>query len=211
MKQIYDNLWQSERYSMGGVNTHAYLLTREKDNVLFYNSGNAQDLDRIEELGGISYQLLTHRDEVGKSLARIKERFHSQLGSSAKEERFAATVTDVDIVFSDSDTSLDDIQIIHTPGHTDGSVCFYYASPNGKSYLFTGDTLFQSQGKWSTFVLTNSGGSKESLINSLEKLRLFNPNVVLSSAFVGDIAYREMNQQEWNATLDQTILSLTDK
>lgn len=73
MKQLYDDLWQSERYSSGVLNTHAYFLQREQGNVLFYNTGATNDLDPIDELGGISYQLLTHRDEAGASLAGIKK------------------------------------------------------------------------------------------------------------------------------------------
>jgi glyoxylase-like metal-dependent hydrolase (beta-lactamase superfamily II) len=49
---------------------------------------------------------------------------------------------DVDIVMEDGDTiSLEDetIKVLHTPGHTEGSVCFF----SEKSKLvFTGDTIF---------------------------------------------------------------------
>lgn len=51
MKQIYDDVWQSERYSSGILNTDAYLLTRSDGNVLFYKTGLARDLDKITELG----------------------------------------------------------------------------------------------------------------------------------------------------------------
>jgi hydroxyacylglutathione hydrolase len=205
MKQLYDNLWQSERYSSGILNTHAYFLQRKQGNILFYSTGAAKDIDQMDELGGISHQLLTHRDEVGESLAEIKKRFNSQLGIGVLEVSFVGEITSVDLVFNPSDTDLDDIQIIHTPGHTDGSVCYYYSSPNGKSYLFTGDTLFLSNGNWSTFVISNYGGTDAAIIDSLEKLRKLSPDVVISSGFVGKVAYREVTSEEWASAIDYAI------
>lgn len=52
------------------------------------------------------------------------------------------------------------IEVIHTPGHTPGSVCFHV---NGN--LFTGDTLFV--GAVGRTDLT--GGSLDTLLESLEK------------------------------------------
>lgn len=208
MRQFFDNLWQGERYSSGVLNTHAYFLQRKEGNILFYNTGASADLDQIEVLGGIDYQLLTHRDEVGGSLARIKERFNSKLGIGDLEVSFAEEITPVDLSFSATDTILDGIQIIHTPGHTDGSVCYYYAPPDGKSYLFTGDTIFQSNGSWSTFVLSSHGGTNTSLVNSLEKLGELSPDVVMSSGFVGEIAFREVTRPDWVAAIDDAIMKL---
>ena len=70
---------------MGTLNTHAYFLLRPEGNVLFYNTGNDDDLEEITELGGIQFQLLSHRDESGPSLNRIKDRFGSKLCCSALE------------------------------------------------------------------------------------------------------------------------------
>ena len=34
------------------------------------------------------------------------------------------------------------LQVLHTPGHTPGSLCFLLEVPGGPAHLFTGDTLF---------------------------------------------------------------------
>jgi hydroxyacylglutathione hydrolase len=36
-----------------------------------------------------------------------------------------------------------ELEVIHTPGHTPGSVCFEIADPDGGRLLFAGDTLFR--------------------------------------------------------------------
>ena len=157
MRQIESDLWQSTVHQSGILSTHAYFLARRDGNVLFYNTGDDRDLDEIADLGGIRYQLLSHRDESGPSLERIRSRFGSTLCCSALEAPAVARDATVDVILENSDRSLGDIEIIHTPGHTDGSVCFLYPAPNGKAYLFSGDTIFQWNARWATLVLRNAG------------------------------------------------------
>ena len=56
-----------------------------------------------------------------------------------------------------------DLQVRHTPGHTEGSVCLVAES---ERLLFTGDTLFA--GAWGRIDLT--GGSEDQMIDSLSRL-----------------------------------------
>jgi glyoxylase-like metal-dependent hydrolase (beta-lactamase superfamily II) len=56
-------------------------------------------------------------------------------------------------------------EIIETPGHTPGSVCYYF-----EGYLFTGDTVFDK--KFQILGRTDLPlSSKKELLNSLEKLK----------------------------------------
>lgn len=55
MKQIYPDLWQTTAETHGRLTTYAYLLVRESGNVLLYSSGNSEDHDQIESLGGITH------------------------------------------------------------------------------------------------------------------------------------------------------------
>lgn len=190
---------------MGALNTHAYFLRRPDGNVLFYNTGHDADLDQIAELGGIRFQLLSHRDESGLSLKRIKDLFGSRLCCSALEAPVIGKDAQVDIAFQSSDHRLGDVDIIHTPGHTAGSVCFFYKSPYGKSYLFTGDTIFQSDGKWATLFFPQAGGSEAALADSLLRLRNLNPDMVMCSAFVGDVSVVKVTGDEWAQAIDDTI------
>jgi len=209
MKQIAPDLWQSTLYQTAVLNTHAYFLVRPSGNVLFYNPGDDGDLRHIAEHGGVAYQLLTHRNEAGAAQARIRNQFGSKLGCSVIEAPFVSEHGDVDLEFGEGDDCIEDIDIIRTPGHTDGSICFFYRSPHGKAYLFSGDTIFQWNGEWSTFVLPEAGGSEASLAESLKKLRGYSPDMVMSSGYVGDVAYREVTREQWTAALDDNIGRLT--
>lgn len=57
-----------------------------------------------------------------------------------------------------------DLRIIHTPGHTFGSVCVFERK---RKILFSGDTLFAD----GAFGRTDIGGDEEMLWNSLEKIK----------------------------------------
>ena len=209
MKQIEEDLWQSTLHSSGILNTHAYFLRRPKGNVLFYNTGNNGDLDEVEELGGLQCQILSHRDEAAPSLRRIRERFGSKLCCSTLEAPVIDKVARPDILFDPNDRRLDDIDIIHTPGHTEGSLSFFYKSPHGKAYLFTGDTIFLWDGKWATLVLSDAGGSEASLAESLLRLRDLDPDLVMSSGFVGNAALAEVAGGEWQRVIDDSVRRLT--
>jgi len=56
-----------------------------------------------------------------------------------------------------------DLEVLHTPGHTEGSVCLLTASDR---LLFTGDTLFA--GGWGRTDLP--GGSQDQIVDSLARL-----------------------------------------
>ena len=205
MKQLYEDLWQSTRHDAGAYRSHGYLLRCPEGNTLIYSISDEADLDAIEELGGVEHQLLSHRDESGPILNTIRDRFDSKLCCGVLEVPAISADAAVDVAFEASDVSLGEIEIIHTPGHTDGSVCFFYRSPHGKSYLFPGDTFFRNEGQWSIFVIEQAGGSYAELARSLERLRELDPDVVLCSAFVGEEALVEPKAGEWAQAIDARL------
>ena len=106
--------------------------------------------DRIERI------IFTHAhyDHIGgaSSFKNAKIAIHTddaqimETGDSTKSCAFAfgkdLTKTKVDLKLFDSDTiRIDNIalKVIHTPGHTEGSLCLY---DKDKKILFTGDTIF---------------------------------------------------------------------
>ena len=210
MKQLYPDLWQTivDKGSMS-LNTHAYFLQRDQGNVLFYNTSNLEDIQHIERLGGVTYQYLSHRDEAGSSLVEIKQTFNSKLCCDILEEPYVGKFCPVDITFEKVKIHSDTIEIISTPGYTLGGLSYIYSSLYVLRYLFTGDTIFQWDGKWSTLVIEKAGGSTSELIKSLLLLRDVNPNVVICSASIGDTSVVEVTSEEWKLVIDNTIKRLS--
>jgi hydroxyacylglutathione hydrolase len=209
VKQIYPDLWQTgAEHPFPGLTTHAYLLVRDAGNVLFYSSGLKGEYQHIQELGGITHQYLSHRDEAGPALSDIKRLFGSKLCCHRLEEEAVRRASPVDCMFDKREVQLGNIEVIPTPGHTNGSVCFLVSSPHGRTYLFTGDTVFLNNGRWDTFAMERAGGTKSDLKNSLVLLRDLEPGVVISSASLGVVPFKEISAEEWRSDMDSVLRAL---
>lgn len=208
MKKILNDLWQTKTENPAkGLYTHAYLLIRDDDNVLFYNTGIAEEIDKIAELGGVNYQLLSHQDELGDSLKVIKQRFDSKLGGPNEEREAFAKYLTPDILYGETE-SINDIKPIPTPGHTPGSTCFLVKSLEQKSYLFTGDTLYLSKdGIWKAGYIPGYS-DKQALIESLKILKELKPDVVLCSGSDGSDGYQIMKPKQWPKIIENTLKTL---
>ena len=64
------------------------------------------------------------------------------------------------------------LDVLHTPGHTEGSVCLL---AEGERLLFTGDTLFA--GAWGRTDLP--GGSVDQMVESLGRLAVMDPDLAI--------------------------------
>lgn len=138
---VKDNSIQIERLELGPWGTNAYIIICRKtlDSVLIDAPAEASTI--IKRLKGTKpkYILLTHRhsDHIG-ALAEL----HSKLGVP-----LAVHAADSSRLPSPPEVLLDDgntlpvgklnLEVLHTPGHTPGSVCFKVSK-----YLISGDTIF---------------------------------------------------------------------
>lgn len=67
------------------------------------------------------------------------------------------------------------IKVLHTPGHTKGSVCYLFSEPDHAPTLFTGDTLFAgSVGRTDLY-----GGSATAMRESMHRLSALSPEVII--------------------------------
>lgn len=208
MKQIQPDLWETEVENPApGLTTHAYLLTRDDGNVLFYNTGHRHEIDAMAELGGVAYQYLSHQDELGETLKLIRERYGARLGGHVREQAEFARICSPDILFEEREVHLGNIEVIPTPGHTPGSTCFLVRSPAGKAYLFTGDTLFLGEtGTWQAGFISGYS-DRDALAGSLVVLRDLEPDVVISSAF-GQAGFQEIEPGAWPGHVERSLAAL---
>ncbi|HKP47769.1 MAG TPA: MBL fold metallo-hydrolase [Pyrinomonadaceae bacterium] len=117
----------------------SYLIVRpehEGGNVLIDSPRYASQLvKRIEELGGVSQMLLTHRDDVADH-----EQFSKKFGCGrVMHAADGARHLNVEQVIEGEDAVeiSDDLIAIPTPGHTRGHMVFLYQN----KFLFSGDHL----------------------------------------------------------------------
>jgi glyoxylase-like metal-dependent hydrolase (beta-lactamase superfamily II) len=207
MTQIRDDLWQTRTDApFPGLTTHAYLWRGPSGNILFYSPASDADFDAIEALGGVSAQYLSHLDEASPMLARVADRFGSQLHAPAAERDAIGRHAHVDAPLdARRHVDVNGVEVIPTPGHSDGSTCYLVTGVDGEKYLFTGDTMFPSgDGTWATFLVPGRG-SAAALRSSVTLLGTVQPDIVISSAFGGDTAIETVDNGRWSKCVAEAL------
>ena len=139
--EVKNETIQIERYELGPFGTNSYIMTCLKtgDSVVVDAPGDAPKMLGQLQQTNPKYILMTHNhmDHTG-ALAELK---------SALDVPIAAHPADADRMPLAPDMLLGDgdgvtfgnlrLAVMHTPGHTPGSLCFYT-----EGYLISGDTLF---------------------------------------------------------------------
>lgn len=167
------------------MGTNCYLL-KENGHVLIIDPASSPNriLSHLEEHETVDGILLTHGhfDHIGAADA-LKKKLHCPIYLHCFDERLAKDPsldrfgTDISVKspvlhYQDGMMKIGsfELNIEHTPGHTDGSVCIGY-----KHHLFTGDTLFQcSVGRTDLY-----SGSESKLKQSLALLTRHHPDTLI--------------------------------
>ena len=211
MRQILPDLWETSPFAVrNGPHTHAYLWTAPSGrNVLFYSPGSDHDFDRLQQLGGVTRQYLSHQDEAGPMLRAIAGRFGSRLHAPAAEVAAISAFTPIDTALSERGVDEAGVEVIPTPGHSPGSTCYLVHGRNERRYLFTGDTLLRyPDGAWRTGYIPGYS-NREGLFEALDILAGVQPDFVFSSAFVdGAAGFHESDPTSWAAALRQARAAL---
>jgi glyoxylase-like metal-dependent hydrolase (beta-lactamase superfamily II) len=143
----------------------AFLLQRDKGNVLVYNTTRLEtDAGAIDDLGGISRQYLNHRHEAMFASDWVT----APLFVHQNERSAVARTSPVRATFSKRHLLDDDFEVIPTPGHTSGATAYLWDSGQQR-LLFTGDTIYLEDGEWVAAVLESS--ERAAYLESLELIR----------------------------------------
>jgi glyoxylase-like metal-dependent hydrolase (beta-lactamase superfamily II) len=127
---VYFCGWASER-SYGAA---SWLLRRSEGNVLVDSPRSSSTLmRRLEELGGVRFMFLTHRDDVADHAA-FRERF----GCERIIHRADAVDAERIIDGSEPVELAPDLRIVPVPGHTRGSMVLIAR----ETFAFTGDHVW---------------------------------------------------------------------
>ena len=167
-----------ERYELGPFGTNSYIMTCLKtgDSVVFDAPGDAQKIiDQLQHTKP-KYILMTHNhmDHTG-ALAKLKSAIDVPVAAHAADR----LPIKADMLLTDGESiTFGNIRlaVMHTPGHTPGSLCFYT-----EGYLISGDTLFpDGPGK------TGSPANFKQIVESLKNKIFVLPNDTLVFPGHGD-------------------------
>ena len=139
-QQITENIYYCGYHSKKSFGAASYFIRRPEGNILVDSPRfNPPLTKRLEEMGGVTYLYLTHRDDVADH-----QKFHDCFACNRliHHDDVTESTKDVEIVLKVNATIdfATDLQIIPMPGHTKGHTILLYKN----RYLFTGDHLAYS-------------------------------------------------------------------
>ncbi len=152
--------------AVGLLQTNCYFLNSNRESALVDPGGNAERILRLIKKSGkvLKFILCTHyHDDHTDAVLKIKEGTGAPILIHEKEKDFIDF--EVDRFLKEGDVirlGSEELKVIHTPGHTEGSICLL-----AKDFIITGDTLFYG-GVGRTDL---AGGSAAQLDSSLKKLK----------------------------------------
>jgi glyoxylase-like metal-dependent hydrolase (beta-lactamase superfamily II) len=141
--------WIIKRFGPQNFESNAYLLVKGEEAALIDATDLNDDMSRaIEGMGvRVTYLLLTHGSrEAAEATPLVKQRFGGEvcmhaMDGSGLEERGHPMEADVFLRDNDSlQLQGSPIEVLHTPGHTYGSLCFYAKEAE---VLFSGMALMK--------------------------------------------------------------------
>jgi hypothetical protein len=162
------------------LHIRAFVLEREAGNLLVYSTTTAS------EAGPVARHYLNHGHE-----AMFPSHPGAPLFVHERERGAVERTMPVRATFLRRHTYGDDFEVIPTPGHTPGATAYLWDSGEHR-FLFTGDTIYLSDGEWVPALLDSS--DREAYLESLELIRELDFDVLVP----------------WAATAGQPPYALTD-
>lgn len=142
--------------------------------------------DAIQALGGLKYQLLGDSHFKTAYCDVVAERFHAPLYCSEGEAPDVRRVVKQVVTFPFHRHLLDaGIEVIPTPGHRPGGVC-YRVSIRNKKYLFVGDFIWHDGKTW---IPTPTKANVASYASSLRLLESIEFDGLLANCTIGNPVY----------------------
>lgn len=172
LKQIEVGLMQNFNYLVGNPGTKECVYIDpawEVDRVLKIAEADGYQVTKIL----LTHQHFDHVEGVPEAVEKTRAQVYIH-----EADRDAAEVGDVKLkTLQEGDKFVVGaltFKVLHTPGHTPGSVCYHvFSSEDPIGCLFTGDTLFQGNCGRSDLP----GGNPKILYQSLQRLKSLDPSL----------------------------------
>ncbi|MCX7778953.1 MAG: MBL fold metallo-hydrolase [Patescibacteria group bacterium] len=180
-----------KKIKVGPLITNCYLIYSNNELAIIDPGDEVEKI--LEEIKKTKarpkYIILTHYHFDHVSAAKnLKEKTGAKILYHKKEENFLNFSADQYLTEKkEIKIGQESLKIIHTPGHTAGSICLL-----GKNEIFTGDTLFEN-GYGRTDL---AGGSEEDLKDSLNKLsQILKPEMIVYPGHGEEFQYNDKRKK----------------
>ncbi|RCJ17620.1 MBL fold metallo-hydrolase [Nostoc sp. ATCC 43529] len=138
---VDENIYHCGYHSEKSYGAASYLIQLPEGNILVDSPRFTPPLvKRLEDIGGICYMYLTHRDDVADH-QKFAEHFQCQRILHADEISAGTRNVEIQLTGLEPFTLTEDLLIISVPGHTKGHTVLLYKN----KFLFTGDHLAWSE------------------------------------------------------------------
>ncbi|AFY78512.1 hypothetical protein Ple7327_3292 [Pleurocapsa sp. PCC 7327] len=140
---IEENVYHCGYHSEDSYGAASYLIQRSDGNILVDSPRYAPSLvKRLEEMGGVRYMYLTHRDDVANH-RKFREHFNCDRILHVDDITSSAADVEIQLTGTEPIEFAPDVLIIPVPGHSKGHTVLLYRH----KFLFTGDHL-----AWSSYL-----------------------------------------------------------
>ena len=134
---IADSVYHCGYHAENSYGAASYLIRRDEGNILVDSPRFAPPLvKRLEELGGVRYLYLTHRDDVADH-QKFQQHFGCDRILHVDEVNNSTQSVEIKLSGFEPVQFAPDLLIIPVPGHTKGHTVLLYAD----RFLFSGDHL----------------------------------------------------------------------
>ncbi len=174
----------------------AFLLRRDRGNLLIYSTSGVSAAASATRTGGIARHYLNHSHEALFASERVGLAVfvhEAERTSVAARYRIRGT-------FSRRHMLDEDFEVIPTPGHTPGATAYLWNS-GAHRVLFTGDTIYLQDGEWVAAVLPSS--DRADYIRSVESIGELDFDVLAPwAATAGQLPYAFTDRDDAKRRLD---------
>ncbi len=138
---VSENVYHCGYHAKNSFGAASYLIQRPEGNVLVDSPRFAPPLvRRLEEMGGLRYLYLTHRDDVADH-QKFQEHFGCERILHADDISSDTAGVEIQLTGAQPVPLATDLLIIPVPGHTQGHTVLLYR----RQFLFSGDHLAWSR------------------------------------------------------------------
>ena len=180
------------RFIASEIDTNSYFILAKKPVIIdpgTYPDVILNNLKKYIKLKELKYIILTHfHYDHTTAVPTVKKQTNTEVLIHEEDAKFLdfkpdRTLRDNEIL----DLGDVKLKVIHTSGHTPGSICLY--EPESKS-LFSGDTVFSFGGIGRTDLV---GGDTKKIIDSIKRLTKLDVKTLYPGH--GEITNKNVNEQ----------------